>query len=422
MGAKFKVPFPLLSAHDHSKPIGEVTKATATPNGIEIEAQLAPEGVQEYIDNAWKLIKSGLMKGLSIGFRALTAPESKGGNRVFNQYEVYELSVCTVPMNAGASITFAKSNENHNQENNMIHNQILKAISKDWTPEVIRNVEQRLVTKAEGPVPAATLANNPSLYYPGQSNDILLPPQTVAIITQLAQAGALTVPPNVRVLSQASLLSAGIVAEGAPTPAAAPGLAFTLANTANKAALILGFNAELLAASNFTGAVQAYVQNQLDSAASNGADQWFITKAIADGTAVSVTAATQSSFVTAIDAFVGDIRRAIWVGSPTTFTGLRDAANLQLGPNGGVFMGLPALSSLAMPANKLLLIDRSRVAIYDGPSTIEKSEEANVVFDNAPGSAVEAPLSMFQNHMVALKVVRYFDAAFLNAPLVVTLA
>jgi HK97 family phage prohead protease len=425
MGAKFKVPFPLLSAHDHSKPIGEVTKATATPNGIEIEAQLAPEGVQGYIDDAWKLIKSGLMKGLSIGFRALTAPESKGGNRVFNQYEVYELSVCTVPMNAGASITFAKSNETNNQGNNM-RNQVLKAISKDWTPTAIREVQKRLITKAEGPVPATTTGNTPGLYYAAQSSNILTPPQTLAILTQFAQNGALQLPPHTRILSQSALLSAGVVAEGAPYAAAAPDLEFALNDDAHKVGLIVGFNGELLAAGNFDGAVEAYVTGVLESAASNGVDQWFIATVAAAGLAVTAAGGDDHATATVVgESFVGDLRQAIWVGSPATLTLLRNAANPTLGPNGGFYLGVPAVASLAMPANTLHLIDRSRLAVYDGPQIIELSEQAAIVFDSAPGSApanTSQPTALFQKNMVALKVTRYFDAKLLSQPLVVTLS
>src|SRR5262249_24621212 len=69
-GAQFKLPMPLLWQHDSAQPIGHVTSATISKDGIEIIAQIA-KGVTDRIDEAWKLIKAGLVSGLSIGFKPL---------------------------------------------------------------------------------------------------------------------------------------------------------------------------------------------------------------------------------------------------------------------------------------------------------------------------------------------------------------
>src|SRR5215467_4846576 len=66
-GAQFKLPLPLLWQHDAKSPIGHVTSAKIDNGGIEIVAQIA-KGVTDKIDEAWKLIKAGLVSGLSIGF------------------------------------------------------------------------------------------------------------------------------------------------------------------------------------------------------------------------------------------------------------------------------------------------------------------------------------------------------------------
>lgn len=109
-GAKFKLPIPLLSQHDHTKPIGNVIEAKITAKGIEIVAQLA-KGI-DYVDVAWAQIKSGLIRGLSIGFRPLEYQEHKnsdGYGYTFSSWEWYELSAVTVPANADASISMVKS-------------------------------------------------------------------------------------------------------------------------------------------------------------------------------------------------------------------------------------------------------------------------------------------------------------------------
>lgn len=109
-GAKFKLPIPLLSQHDHTKPIGHVIEAKITSKGIEIVAQIA-KGI-DYVDQSWAQIKAGLIRGLSIGFRPLEYQEHKnsdGYGYTFSSWEWYELSAVTVPANADASISMVKS-------------------------------------------------------------------------------------------------------------------------------------------------------------------------------------------------------------------------------------------------------------------------------------------------------------------------
>lgn len=108
-GAEYSLPLPLLWQHDSGAPIGQVTEAKVTKNGIEIVATVA-RGVSDEIDKAWTLIKAGLVRGLSIGFRGLDVeqiPNSWGVR--FKSWEWLELSAVTIPANAEASITTLKS-------------------------------------------------------------------------------------------------------------------------------------------------------------------------------------------------------------------------------------------------------------------------------------------------------------------------
>ena len=113
-GAKFKLPIPLLWQHNSREPIGHVTKAKVTDKGIEIVAEIA-KGVLPRIDEAWALIKSGLVRGLSIGFRPLENgmeplnPKEPWGAQKFIGWEWLELSAVTIPANASASIQSIKS-------------------------------------------------------------------------------------------------------------------------------------------------------------------------------------------------------------------------------------------------------------------------------------------------------------------------
>lgn len=106
-GARFTLPIPLLWQHKADEPIGQVIAAEVTDAGIKITAKLA-SGIQR-IDEAWAMIKSGLVRGLSIGFRPLNAQPMKGGGVHFSTWDWFELSAVTVPANAEASITNIKA-------------------------------------------------------------------------------------------------------------------------------------------------------------------------------------------------------------------------------------------------------------------------------------------------------------------------
>ena len=114
VGAKFALPIPLLWQHNHNQPIGEVTDATVTDEGIEITAtivKIAEEGIlKNRTDEAWQSIKSGLVKCLSIGFRPLEYNylEDSWGLHI-KEWEWYELSAVTVPANPDAVITSVKN-------------------------------------------------------------------------------------------------------------------------------------------------------------------------------------------------------------------------------------------------------------------------------------------------------------------------
>ena len=113
-GAVFALPIPLLWQHNHNQPIGEVTSAFVNDSGqVEFTAKIAKideaGNLKERIDEAWQSIKSGLVKCVSVGFRALDYEymEDSYGLHI-KSWEWYELSVVTVAANPDAIITSAK--------------------------------------------------------------------------------------------------------------------------------------------------------------------------------------------------------------------------------------------------------------------------------------------------------------------------
>jgi HK97 family phage major capsid protein/HK97 family phage prohead protease len=113
-GGEFKLPLPLLWQHDSRQPIGHVVNAKVSKDGIFVRAKFAkinePGRLKDRLDEAWQSIKSGLVRGLSIGFRSLEDTNIKETFGVrFLRWELMELSTVTIAANASASITAIKS-------------------------------------------------------------------------------------------------------------------------------------------------------------------------------------------------------------------------------------------------------------------------------------------------------------------------
>jgi HK97 family phage prohead protease len=117
LGVGFRNPLPLLHQHDSKRPVGTVSFDAPTRDGIEFTAQLArvsePPSLKDRVDTAWGEIKAGLIRGVSIGFRALDHEplnqKDPYGPRRFLKTEVVELSLVTVPANADAQISIIRS-------------------------------------------------------------------------------------------------------------------------------------------------------------------------------------------------------------------------------------------------------------------------------------------------------------------------
>lgn len=113
-GAQFSLPLPLLWHHDSRAPVGHVVEAKVTDSGITVRAQVAkmdePGAVKDRLDEAWQSLKSGLVRGFSIGFKALESARIKDTwSEHFKKWDWLELSLVTIPANAEASITAIKS-------------------------------------------------------------------------------------------------------------------------------------------------------------------------------------------------------------------------------------------------------------------------------------------------------------------------
>lgn len=113
LGVTFKNPMPLLWQHQHDKPIGTVKFDPPTEAGITFEAELPvirePGSLKDRVDEAWQSIVLGLVRAVSIGFRALEYAWMDDGGIRFIRWECFELSAVTIPANADAVITDLKN-------------------------------------------------------------------------------------------------------------------------------------------------------------------------------------------------------------------------------------------------------------------------------------------------------------------------
>lgn len=109
LGVKFQNPLAFLWQHDHKQPIGTVKFDKPTAEGITFEAEIPvidePGTLKDRVDEAWQSIKIGLVRAVSIGFRAIEYSFIENGGVRFSETEVYELSAVTIPAQSEAVIT-----------------------------------------------------------------------------------------------------------------------------------------------------------------------------------------------------------------------------------------------------------------------------------------------------------------------------
>ena len=106
----FKDGGPLLWGHDQSKlPIGRVLWVKVDDGRLVGKAKF--NGQTQLSTDVEKLVRSGDLKGLSVGFRPMDMKMNNEGGRTFTKQELLEISVVNVPANPDAIIHNIKSLE-----------------------------------------------------------------------------------------------------------------------------------------------------------------------------------------------------------------------------------------------------------------------------------------------------------------------
>jgi HK97 family phage prohead protease len=101
------LPLPMLFGHHQNDPVGTWNDAAVTTEGLKLKGRLLVDDV-ERAREVRALVKSGAVRGVSIGFITRKASPRKGG-RTIHQLELLEASLVAIPMHPGARITSAKS-------------------------------------------------------------------------------------------------------------------------------------------------------------------------------------------------------------------------------------------------------------------------------------------------------------------------
>ncbi|MGA3972415.1 HK97 family phage prohead protease [Ralstonia nicotianae] len=99
--------------HKPDQPVGTVRFGKPTAKGLPFKAQIAKvddEGtVKARTDEAWHSVKSGIIKGTSIGFIPQEYNYKDDGGVHYEKAAVHELSLTAIPCNPEAVITAFKS-------------------------------------------------------------------------------------------------------------------------------------------------------------------------------------------------------------------------------------------------------------------------------------------------------------------------
>lgn len=151
-GAEFTLPVPFLWQHDKRQPIGQVVEATVTDEGIAVKFKLTKpdevksEKLKDRLQEAYDSIKTGLVRGLSIGFRGIEVADIQGTwGYKFIKWDWYELSAVTIPANQEATITSVKALSQTNQSNQQGGQQQEESVA--CKPPSVRSESKHLVVK-----------------------------------------------------------------------------------------------------------------------------------------------------------------------------------------------------------------------------------------------------------------------------------
>lgn len=221
--------------------------------------------------------------------------------------------------------------------------------------------------------------------------------------------GLARVPAITRINTEATPLAGAFYGEGTNAPVAQGSVGVYLTDK-RKVGIISVISNELLQMTDETA--ETTISGMLQRALSRGLDKAFIGSQERDdvNAAGLASMATQaSSFLAGIEAFTGDLTTASVLVNPLTAVTLRSPTETQVTAKGGVYGGLPAIASYAVPANTLYIVDAARVLAFIGNAEVTPFPNGLVY---GLGATPTVPVDMFQTSQVALLGEQYADWQF----------
>lgn len=114
-GVQVAADIPLFLYHDTTKTVGRARFGKPTKDGIPFTAELPkitePGVLKDRVDEAWQMLRTGLLRGVSIGFRVIGDAFERiaGGGTRYSAVEILELSLVPVPMHQLATVETVKA-------------------------------------------------------------------------------------------------------------------------------------------------------------------------------------------------------------------------------------------------------------------------------------------------------------------------
>ena len=159
LGATFRNPLVLLHQHKHDQPIGSVTFKKPTAKGIEFDAEIPsiaePGPLRDRVETAWGEIKYRLVRAVSIGFRPIKYAFRDDGGIDFQEVEIFELSIVSIPALPEAVITSVKS------------------MRPDLPTDIVRMIRRADEAGRKGAIPLIEVPREPLARLPGGATKLL---------------------------------------------------------------------------------------------------------------------------------------------------------------------------------------------------------------------------------------------------------
>lgn len=102
---------PVLAQHDSAAPIARAPRVWRSGDKVLAQIDFPPEGTSQKSDEYLRLVKTGVVDTVSIGFMPHKSEPLRGGGVRFTDWSLLEISFVSVPANANAIVTAKRVGE-----------------------------------------------------------------------------------------------------------------------------------------------------------------------------------------------------------------------------------------------------------------------------------------------------------------------